>query len=120
MPQRQLSGAISNYGAVETPLPSTQPPQRPAPPTSQFTQDVRKSANPFAQQTTSFGQYPQESPSYQYVEAASAPPIQPPLQTPVVPAVNPFSSSVNPFRQEAVQPEAQDQYLHGSISDRTY
>lgn len=46
--------------------------------------------------------------------------MRPSPQAPVVPAVNPFTSSANPFRQEAVQPEAQDQYLHGTISDRTY
>uniref|UniRef100_A0A6P7FDR5 Vesicular glutamate transporter 1 n=1 Tax=Diabrotica virgifera virgifera TaxID=50390 RepID=A0A6P7FDR5_DIAVI len=41
-------------------------------------------------------------------------------EVPMVPAGNPFRSSSNPFRQEPVQPTAQDQYLHGSITDRTY
>lgn len=120
---------MSNYGSVETPLPSSQPPQRPAPPISQFSQEGRPSANPFnQQQATSFTKYPQESvPSYQYAASSSesamgqgAPSMRLPSQTPVVPAANPFMSSANPFRQEAVQPQAQDQYLHGSISDRTY
>lgn len=125
--QRQLSGVTSNYGAVETPLPS-QLPCRPAPPTSQFSQEG-PSANPFnQQQATSFTKYPQDNiANYQYQAADTvatmsqgSPSMRPPSHTPVVPAVNPFMSSANPFRQEAVQPEAQDKYLHGSISDRTY
>lgn len=124
--QRQLSGPMSSYGTVETPLPS-QPPERPVPPSSQFVQEHRASANPFnQQQTTSIDKYQHyEPPSYQNPSGGtpymsqSAPSARPP-QAPVVPAGNPFTSSANPFRQEAVQPEAQDQYLHGSIADRTY
>lgn len=40
-------------------------------------------------------------------------------QQTVVSSTNPFVST-NPFRQEAVQPEAHDTYMHGSIEDRTY
>ncbi|XP_056634797.1 vesicular glutamate transporter 1 [Diorhabda sublineata] len=46
-----------------------------------------------------------------------------PFQQPVEPIVstgNPFRTSSNPFRQEAVQPNAQDTYMHGTINDRTY
>lgn len=127
--QRQPSGVTSTYGSVETPLPSSQPPQRPAPPISQFSHEGRPSANPFnQQQATSFTKYPQDNvASYQHAASSSepamgqgAPSIRPASQTPVVPSANPFKSSANPFRQEAVQPQAQDQYLHGSISDRTY
>lgn len=45
-----------------------------------------------------------------------------PATPPAVPAVatgNPFVST-NPFRQEAVQPQAEDTYMHGNIEDRTY
>lgn len=39
---------------------------------------------------------------------------------PIVPSGNPFMTSTNPFRQEPVQPQAADTYMHGSIEDRAY
>ncbi|XP_044254276.1 vesicular glutamate transporter 1 isoform X2 [Tribolium madens] len=45
---------------------------------------------------------------------------QPPPSVPFVPSGNPFLSGSNPFRQEQVQPEAQDTYMHGTVFDRTY
>lgn len=48
------------------------------------------------------------------------PPQQPPPSVPYVPSANPFLSGNNPFRQEQVQPEAQDTYMHGTVFDRTY
>lgn len=73
--QRQLSGK-TNYGSVDTPLPS----KPPAPPGS-----------------------------------------TPPENNTIVSSSNPFvSTTTNPFRQEAVQPQAQDTYMHGTIEDRTY
>lgn len=39
----------------------------------------------------------------------------------LVTSSNPFvSAGTNPFRQETVQPQAQDTYMHGTIEDRTY
>jgi hypothetical protein len=48
------------------------------------------------------------------------PPQAPPPSVPYVPSSNPFRSGNNPFRQEQVQPEAQDTYMHGTVYDRTY
>ncbi|XP_008192852.2 vesicular glutamate transporter 1 isoform X1 [Tribolium castaneum] len=48
------------------------------------------------------------------------PPQQPSPAVPFVPSGNPFLSGSNPFRQEQVQPEAQDTYMHGTVFDRTY
>lgn len=57
-------------------------------------------------------------------EAPPRPPepsaVQQSQPAPVVPSGNPFRSSSNPFRQEPVQPLAQDTYMHGTIDDRTY
>lgn len=91
MAQRQLSGVI-NYGAMETALPP-----RPPPPSHQTSQDLP----------------PRPSPPSSLQQQSAQPP-------PVVPAGNPFTSSTNPFRQEPVQPQAQDMYMHGTIQDRTY
>ncbi|XP_048526375.1 vesicular glutamate transporter 1 [Dendroctonus ponderosae] len=94
--QRQPSGGVTNYGShMETalpPRPSAAPRQMPPDPPTR----------PPAPQV-----YPQEQ--YQSQQ--------------VVPSANPFISgaiSRNPFRQEAVQPEPQDAYMHGTIDDRTY
>lgn len=57
--------------------------------------------------------------SQQFSQEGNASQIFPP-EIPVAPAGNPFRSSSNPFRSEAVQPTAQDPYLHGTINDRTY
>ncbi|XP_019877984.2 vesicular glutamate transporter 1 [Aethina tumida] len=92
---RQLSGAAAGYGTVETALPA-----RPPPPSHQNSQETP--TRPPAPR-----QLPQQPPS-----------------APVVPSGNPFMSGGlsgnNPFRQEAVQPEPQDSYMHGTIDDRTY
>lgn len=53
-------------------------------------------------------------------------PPQPPSaddtrQTTVTSNFNPFTSNnTNPFRQETVQPEAHDTYMHGTIENRSY
>ncbi|CAH0559924.1 unnamed protein product [Brassicogethes aeneus] len=89
---RQLSGAASGYGTVETALPA-----RPPPPPRQLSQETPVRPAP-----------PRQLPQ--------------PQAPPAVPVGNPFlaSSGTNPFRQEAVQPAAQDSYLHGSVEDRAY
>lgn len=47
--------------------------------------------------------------------------IAEPQPVPEAPSSNPFRSRItNPFRQESVQPAAQDTYLYGTINDRTY
>ncbi|XP_023309809.1 vesicular glutamate transporter 1 [Anoplophora glabripennis] len=91
--QRQPSGAITNYGAMETPLESKPP--RPTPPPRLYSQEAPT------------------APSEPY-------PAQSPHPAPIVSSGNPFRSSSNPFRQEPVQPIAQDTYMHGTIDDRTY
>ncbi|XP_063927557.1 vesicular glutamate transporter 1 isoform X2 [Zophobas morio] len=53
------------------------------------------------------------------VPPEAPPPAQPP-SVPFVPSGNPFLSGNNPFRQEQVQPQAQDTYMHGTVYDRTY
>ncbi|XP_031342116.1 vesicular glutamate transporter 1-like [Photinus pyralis] len=45
--------------------------------------------------------------------------VEPPAP-PIVSAGNPFVQSTNPFRQEAVQPEPHDSYMHGTVDDREY
>nr|CAI5869702.1 unnamed protein product [Callosobruchus analis] len=48
------------------------------------------------------------------------PPPAPASATPSLSTSNPFAVSSNPFRQEAVQPPAEDRYLHGGPQERTY
>ncbi|KAJ8922636.1 hypothetical protein NQ315_007668 [Exocentrus adspersus] len=93
---RQPSGAITNYGAMETPMQQGKP-TLPAPPARLYSQET-----------------PARPP-----EPSDVQPVQPVV--PVVPSGNPFrTSSSNPFRQEAVQPAPQDTYMHGSVEDRAY
>ncbi|XP_018324719.1 vesicular glutamate transporter 1 [Agrilus planipennis] len=59
--------------------------------------------------------------NYGSVDPMSPPP--PPYSPPIVQSGNPFTGNVpntNPFRQEAVQPEPSDTYMHGGVDDRTY
>ncbi|XP_044749303.1 vesicular glutamate transporter 1 isoform X1 [Coccinella septempunctata] len=82
-----------NYGSVDKQL----PPRPPLP--RQLTQESSLQNVP-----------PQQLPP------PSAPPVQ--QQTGMT---NPFTGRItNPFRQEAVQPEAQDTYMYGTVNDRTY
>ncbi|KAL1509037.1 hypothetical protein ABEB36_003842 [Hypothenemus hampei] len=97
MQQHQSGGGITNYGAaMETALPP--PPQPTAPPHAPNTSGV--SQNYYQQQEEPLGQQS------------------------VIHSGNPFISSGNlsrnPFRQETVQPEPVDAYMHGTIDDRTY
>ncbi|XP_066141415.1 vesicular glutamate transporter 1 [Euwallacea fornicatus] len=96
--QRRPSGGMTNYGAaMETALPPSK-------------------ASALPQEVTSGPPVRPPAPRPHFQEEA-------PVQPSVVPSANPFLSgpiSRNPFRQEAVQPEAQDTYLHGTIDDRTY
>ncbi|CAH1127375.1 unnamed protein product [Ceutorhynchus assimilis] len=84
---------------------------------------VAKYTNPQNGGLTNYGAAMETS-----LERPVVPPPRPPAprtlsQEGIVPPANPFlggAVSRNPFRQETVQPQAQDTYLHGSIEDRSY
>lgn len=100
----------------------TQLPPRPPPPGGRQYSQESTAEHTGHRQLPEVGQnYGQSGlPPAQYAIGAPVAQPSPPVQT--IPSGNPFTSAVssNPFRQEAVQPVAQDTYLHGSVQDRTY
>lgn len=98
------------YGATDVPLP-----QQPSNPFKSAGNGV----NPFNNPTAAWGDEPNYVPPSQ-LEFSQPSQYQPVSSNRfITPGSNPFSYS-NTITEETVQPEAQDQYLHGNLSDRAY